>query len=81
MTGQAEVGGKGIAGGGGCVNKDLVAGRCFSGWSIEFVLGCVLGAGAKCTRSFFMKIISLHPLHLKQPSKYQESPRQRQVFS
>lgn len=41
MTGQAEVRGKGMAGGGGCVNKDLVAGRCFSGWSIEFVLGCV----------------------------------------
>lgn len=34
MTGQAEMGGKEIPGGRNCMNKDLVAGKCFSGWNI-----------------------------------------------
>ena len=38
MTGQLEMGEKQIPGGGDNLNKGSGVGKCFSSWSVEFVL-------------------------------------------
>lgn len=78
IAGQVETGGKGIPNGGDYILR--AQGQEVLFWLEHRVCGGCLCVGATSTCPFFMRIIFLYPLHLKEPLKNFKNPQDRGKF-